>query len=73
MAVNGSQHRTDIDELDESAEGGPVQYRWSCFCRRFGRWTEDKAAAEKSGQVHERRYAPKPKGPQALRKLISLN
>jgi hypothetical protein len=73
MAVNATQHRTDVEELDETGEGGLINYRWSCLCRRTGRWTQEAVAAEKAGKAHERRSAPKARGYETLRGLISLN
>lgn len=58
--------------LNESDDGGPVIYRWECTCRRDGRWTTDKVAAEKGAAAHELRFAPKPKGPKVLRELLTF-
>ncbi len=58
--------------LNESDDGDRVSYRWECTCRRDGRWTTDKAAAEKGALTHERRFIAKPQGPKGLRKLLTL-
>jgi len=72
MATSNAQHRTDIDTVDETNEGGQVHYRWSCLCRRTGQWVDTSAAAEKGGRAHERRFQPKPQGPKGLRELLRL-
>lgn len=74
MAVNARHHSIQIDDVDETNEGGLHHYRWSCFCRRNGQWTTDKEAAERNGAKHVRVNSPKrpADGPAAVRKLLSL-
>lgn len=50
-----SQHVTTIDQLDETSEGGLLQFRWVCKCSRAGRWTEDCDKAAKGAVGHVQR------------------
>lgn len=73
MAPSAGQHRTDVDMVDETDDGGQIHYRWSCLCRRVGRWTEDREVARRAGVTHERRYQPRrPGGPESVRNLLKL-